>query len=65
MTKKIAPSATSAILRSISRVLTFRQQIFDVADQGKPDIKPDRLLDDFGREAVALQVILIIIDGHG
>ena len=32
---------------------TFRQQIFDVAKaQGKPNVKPDRLLDDFGREPV-------------
>src|SRR3984893_12713501 len=32
----------------------FRQQIFDVAEaQREPNIKPDRLLDDFGREAVA------------
>src|ERR1700730_14094306 len=31
----------------------FRQQIFDVAEaQGKPDVKPDRLLDDFQREPV-------------
>jgi hypothetical protein len=31
----------------------FCQQIFDVAEaQGKPDVKPDRLLDDFGREPV-------------
>ena len=30
------------------------EQILDVAEtQGEPDIKPDRLLDDFGREAVA------------
>ena len=30
------------------------KQILDVAEtQGEPDIKPDRLLDDFGREAVA------------
>jgi hypothetical protein len=29
------------------------QQILDVAEtQGEPDIKPDRLLDDFGREAI-------------
>jgi hypothetical protein len=33
---------------------TLSQQILDVAEaQGEPDIKPDRLLDDFGREAVA------------
>jgi hypothetical protein len=33
---------------------TFSQQILDVTEaQGEPDIKPDRLLDDFGREAVA------------
>src|SRR5271157_2816399 len=33
---------------------TLGQQILDVAEaQGEPDIKPDRLLDDFGREAVA------------
>src|SRR6202022_844805 len=32
----------------------FRQQIFDVAEaQREPNIEPDRLLDDFGREAVA------------
>jgi hypothetical protein len=32
---------------------TLGQQILDVAlAQGKPEIKPDRLLDDFGREAV-------------
>jgi hypothetical protein len=31
----------------------FRQQIFDVTKaQGKPDVKPNRLLDDFGREPV-------------
>jgi len=30
------------------------QQILDVAEaQGEPDIKPDRLLDNLGREAVA------------
>jgi hypothetical protein len=30
------------------------KQIFDVAEtQGEPDIKPDRLLDNFVREAVA------------
>src|SRR5208282_5373243 len=30
------------------------QQILDIAEaRGEPDIKPDRLLDDFGREAVA------------
>jgi len=33
---------------------TLSKQILDVAEaQGEPDIKPDRLLDDFGREAVA------------
>src|SRR5271157_1972009 len=33
---------------------TLSQQILDVAEtQGEPDIKPDCLLDDFGREAVA------------
>jgi hypothetical protein len=33
---------------------TLSQQILDVAEaQGEPDIKPDRVLDDFGREAVA------------
>src|SRR5580692_3575944 len=33
---------------------TLSQQILDVAEaQGEPDIKPDHLLDDFGREAVA------------
>src|ERR1039458_2059268 len=33
---------------------TLSQQILDVTEaQGEPDIKPDRLLDDFGREAVA------------
>ena len=32
----------------------FRQQIFDVAEaQREPNIEPDRVLDDFGREAVA------------
>jgi hypothetical protein len=31
----------------------FRQQILNVTEaQGKPDVKPDRLLDDFGREPV-------------
>jgi hypothetical protein len=31
------------------------QQIFDVAKaQGEPDIEPDRLLDDFGREPAPL-----------
>ena len=34
--------------------LTLSKQILDVAEaQGEPDVKPDRLLDDFGREAVA------------
>jgi hypothetical protein len=33
---------------------TLSQQILDVAEaQGEPEIEPDRLLDDFGREAVA------------
>ncbi len=33
---------------------TLGQQILDVAEaQGEPDTKPDRLLDDLGREAVA------------
>jgi hypothetical protein len=40
----------------------FCQQIFDVA-QGKPDVKPDRLLDDFGRKAIAAIADLIIADG--
>ncbi len=32
----------------------FRQQIFDVAEaQREPNIEPDRLLDDFGRKAIA------------
>src|ERR1700730_11839651 len=40
-TSRTSPSASTA-------------QIFDVAEtQGEPDIKPDRLLDDFVREAVA------------
>ena len=35
--------------------LALGKQILDVAEtQGEPDIKPDRLLDDFGREAVAV-----------
>src|SRR3984893_11393995 len=38
---------------------TLGQQILDVAKaQGEPDIKPDRPLDDFGREAVAAIVDL-------
>ena len=33
---------------------TFRQQIFDVAKtQREPKIEPDRVLDDFGRKAIA------------
>jgi len=33
------------------RDTAFRQQIFNVANaQGKPDLNPDRLLDDFQRE---------------
>jgi hypothetical protein len=36
------------------QVPALSQQILDVAEaQSEPDIKPDRLLDDFGREAVA------------
>src|ERR1700730_4850928 len=32
----------------------FRQQIFDVAEaQREPNIEPDRVLDDFGRKAIA------------
>jgi Hsp20/alpha crystallin family len=32
----------------------FRQQIFDVAEtQREAEIEPDRVLDDFGREAIA------------
>jgi hypothetical protein len=32
----------------------FRQQIFDVAEaQGEPNLEPDRVLDDFGRKAIA------------
>src|SRR5450432_939729 len=35
------------------RDAAFRQQIFDVAEaQGEPEIKPDRLLNDLGREAI-------------
>src|SRR3977135_3435817 len=34
--------------------LAFRQQIFDVAEaQREPNIEPDRVLDDFGRTAIA------------
>ena len=34
--------------------LALRQQILDIAEaQSEPDIKPDRLLHDFGRESVA------------
>jgi hypothetical protein len=37
----------------------FRQQILDVAEaQGEPDIKPDRLLDNLGRETVAAKADL-------
>src|ERR1019366_7508606 len=33
---------------------TLSQQILNITEaQGEPDIKPDHLLDDFGREAVA------------
>ena len=42
----------------------FRQQIFDVAEaQREPNIEPDRVLDDFGRKAIAAIAILIIADG--
>jgi hypothetical protein len=38
---------------------TLSQQIFDVAEaQSQPDIRPDCLLDDFGREAVAATAYL-------
>ena len=38
----------------------FRQQIFDVAKaQGKPDVKPDRLLDDFQWEPVPFVIFFI------
>src|SRR3984893_12581817 len=38
------------------------KQILDVAEtQGEPDIKPDRLLDDFGREAVAAIAKLLVL----
>jgi hypothetical protein len=46
----VAPS--SAFMASCDS--KFRQQIFDVAKaQCEPEIEPDRLLDDLGREAVA------------
>src|SRR5450631_4271742 len=33
---------------------TFGQQILDISEaQGEPDVKPDRLLDNLGREPVA------------
>jgi hypothetical protein len=43
------------------------KQILDVAEtRGEPDIKPDCLLDDFGKEAVAaIADILVINDGYG
>jgi hypothetical protein len=42
----------------------FRQQIFDVAEaQREPNIEPDRVLDDFGRKAIAAIADLIIADG--
>src|ERR1700738_2862736 len=38
----------------------FRQQIFDVARaQREPNIEPDRLLDDFGREPVPLEAYFL------
>ncbi len=41
------------------------QQILDLTEaQGEPDIKPDRLLNDFGREAVAA-IADLIIDSYG
>jgi hypothetical protein len=40
----------------------FRQQILDVAEaQGEPDIKPDRLLDDFGREPAPCRSASILV----
>ena len=44
----------------------FRLQVLNVTEaQGEPDIKPDRLLDNDGREAVAAIADLVIIDGYG
>jgi hypothetical protein len=44
------------------RDATFRQRILDVAKaQGKPEIEPARLLDDFRREAVPFVVIFVIL----
>jgi hypothetical protein len=41
------------------------KQILDVAEtQGEPDIKPDRLLDDFQRETVALAADFLHPHGH-
>ena len=42
----------------------FRQQIFDVAEaQRESNIEPDRVLDDFGRKAIATIADFIIADG--
>src|SRR5882724_1224065 len=54
--KMVHPAAHSFIGNHDS---AFRQQILNVtAAQGEPDIKPDRLLDNLGREAVAAIVDL-------
>src|ERR1035437_3957426 len=58
--QSIRPAARSAAHRLIgNHNSAFRQQILNVTEaQGEPDIKPDRLLDNLGREAVAAIVDL-------
>ncbi|MFZ0494193.1 MAG: hypothetical protein WBD78_10865 [Methylocella sp.] len=49
-----------------NRDSTVRRQILNVTEaRDEPDMKPNRLLNNLGREAVAAMLILVIIDGNG
>ena len=51
-TSRTSPSAPDSLIGDHDPA--FRQQIFDVAEaQREPNIEPDRVLDDFGRKAIA------------
>jgi hypothetical protein len=52
-------------ISSDTKIPPLSQQILDLTEaQGEPGIKPDRLLNDFGREAVAA-IADLIIDSYG
>lgn len=61
---KMVHPAAHPLMRN--RDSTVRRQILNVTEaRDEPDMKPNRLLNNLGREAVAAMLILVIIDGNG